>query len=91
MGHPSIVYFGLNVFVLCQDTVSKLSLLDRMVGRATQSIVDVNKIKCMSLLDSGSMVSNISVATLKSDLTFTTLGKTPKVPFVSSTLSDCCF
>ena len=37
-----------------------------MVGRATESIVYVNKIKCMSLLDSGSMVSTISVATLKS-------------------------
>jgi hypothetical protein len=37
-----------------------------MVGRATESIVDVHKIKCMSLLDSGSMVSHISVATLKS-------------------------
>ena len=51
---------------LSQDTVSKPSLLDRMVGRATESIVYVNKIKCMSLLDSGSMVSTISVATLKS-------------------------
>jgi hypothetical protein len=35
---------------LKQDTVSKPSLLDRMVGRATESIVYVNKIKCMSLL-----------------------------------------
>jgi hypothetical protein len=42
------------------------SLLDRMVGRETESIVYVNKIKCMSLLDSGYMVSTISVATLKS-------------------------
>jgi hypothetical protein len=48
---------------LSQDTVSKPSLLDRMVGSATESIVYVNKIKCMSLLDSGSMVSTISVAT----------------------------
>jgi hypothetical protein len=54
---------NLTIGKLSQDTVSKLSLLDRMVGRATQSIVDVNKIKCMSLLDSGSMVSTISVAT----------------------------
>ena len=37
-----------------------------MVGRATESIVYVNKIKCMPLLDSVSMVSTISVATLKS-------------------------
>jgi hypothetical protein len=37
-----------------------------MVGRATESIVYVNKIKCMSLLDIGSMVSTISVATLMS-------------------------
>jgi hypothetical protein len=37
-----------------------------MVGRATESIVYVHNIKCMSLLDSGSMVSTISVATLKS-------------------------
>jgi hypothetical protein len=37
-----------------------------MVGRATESMVYVNKIKCMSLLDSGYMVSTISVATLKS-------------------------
>ena len=36
-----------------------------MVGRATVSIAYVNKIKRMSLLDSGSMVSTISVATLK--------------------------
>jgi hypothetical protein len=37
-----------------------------MVGRATESIVYVNKIKCISLLDSGSMVSTKSVSTLKS-------------------------
>ena len=37
-----------------------------MVGRATESIVYVNKIKCMALLDSGSMASTISVATLMS-------------------------
>jgi hypothetical protein len=37
-----------------------------MVGRATESMVYVNEIKCMSLLDSGYMVSTISVATLKS-------------------------
>ena len=51
---------------LSQYTVSKPSLLDTMVGRATESIVYVNKIKCMSLPDSGSMVFTISVATLKS-------------------------
>jgi hypothetical protein len=37
-----------------------------MVGRATESIFYVNKINCRSLLDSGSMASTISVATLKS-------------------------
>jgi hypothetical protein len=37
-----------------------------MVGRSTESIVYVNKIKCMSFLDSGSMVCTISVTTLKS-------------------------